>query len=217
MMDNIVKTIFFNNRIEICVKPDLDYRYVRCINHIYPYELILVEHVILGTMDELGECIKFNKTLYTNLYPRTNNELTNELASEKLFMNQFISLDNSYIGYHVSMFNHSTTMNAMVKFYKNYAYIYALTDIYRNDEIFIYYGEKYFNDGIVEIPHDEMKYSNQLNFIISTYNSTDIEFNQRLAKMGLHVLDGKFITTNKFISLNIEIPEFLIKMLNFKY
>ena len=173
-----------------------DYRYVKAIKPIKEGDILLIEHCcVTKELCDLVSVVKCCPELFNNLYPRTRlwtesvlTELSDDLIDllrEKVQKNCFGGYNtlNEYgytIGNDISRFNHSINFNAVYRYVDvtlklpiniQIFYVVASKDVVINEEITIFYGNKYFGD---KLPNDiqfniSKKYGNYIETIIDQY------------------------------------------------
>ena len=144
--------------------PD-DYRLVKCTATIQSGTLLLMEHCyVTSDIYRIANVIKYSSALFDNLYPRgsrvwnessLNDAELEELCVEKAQKNMFGIGSNYVLGLEVSVFNHSSSPNAMVWDFSVDVQLevpvlvmsmIAIRDMEVDDEVTIWYGSGYFGE-----------------------------------------------------------------------
>jgi len=166
-------TLFKSDKVKFERGPD-DYRLVKCTATIQSGTLLLMEHCyVTSDIYRIANVIKYSSALFDNLYPRSsrvwnesslNDAELEELCVEKAQKNMFEIGSNYVLGLEVSVFNHSSSPNAMVWDFSVDVQlevpvlimsIIAIRDMEVDDEVTIWYGSGYFGetkDVVLEPP-----------------------------------------------------------------
>lgn len=225
MQAPLTKTIFKSSKIYFETMSD-DNRCVKASDKINNSELLLVELVYSSdNYIDIPLTIQYYPELFNSLYPRKmkwdktmiNAESMDvfESCQKKYACNSFNVGGRHVIGNDISRFNHSTSPNTTIltslvdveqAIPYQIAYIYAINDINIDEEITIWYGNKYFSENT--IPSENMLRNDKnieryVSIMACKFLSTEegrlIILKHLCIYYGLHFINGVVCPTDVFI------------------
>jgi len=216
-MTNYTNVIYESQNVNYFTNKD-DYRGVRATNDIEKGTIILVEHCLVGTPEELFDILAHDEKLYNSLSPITDkwdeqivitkkkdySEIKKKVETNA-FGNDDWKKGISYLGCKVSSFNHTDYPNS-INIWKeeyvgtisqSYVYIKTIRDISKGNEITVSHKNSFFS----VMGHYHM--DDTANRIIEQYcgkkEAASLLRHQELARNGLYCMNNVVVTTPRWL------------------